>query len=366
MIGEESMFGGIRKLPALLSVLLLRVVVMVSWLVVAVLIGQCWTAMAVELGINDTRFALDGRPEFLLGISYYGALGAPKEFIDRDLDDLQRYGFNWLRVWATWNFIGNDVSAIDGEGNPREPFMGRLQRFVAECDRRGIVMDVTPTRGNQKAGAGEVPTMPSHRHAVETLVAELKPHRNWYLDLANERNVGDGRFVSFDELRQLREFVRQLDPNRLVTASDGGDISQSDLREYVLNVQVDFICPHRGRTADLPERTEAKSREYLVWMKELGRVVPVHYQEPFRRGYDSRHWEPSAAEFIMDLRGALAGGAAGWCFHNGDQKDKAGGKPARSFDLSQQRLFEQLDNEEHTFLNSLPQIMQNQSAGGKP
>lgn len=208
--------------------------------------------------------------------------------------------------------------------------------------------------------------MDAHRRAVETLVAGLKSYRNWYLDLANERNVGDGRFVSFTELRQLREFARQLDPKRLVTASDGGDISKSDLREYLWTVQVDFICPHRGRTADLPERTEAKSREYLEWMKELGRVAPVHYQEPFRRGYAPQHWEPSAAEFITDLQGALAGGAAGWCFHNGDQKDKAEGIPTRSFDLRQQRLFEQFDNEELTFLKSLPQAMQRQSVGGKP
>lgn len=350
--------GKFVLLPALSAAWHPRVVAAAWFLVVAALIGQGWAAMAVELGINATRFTLDGKPEFLLGISYYGGLGAPKEFIERDLDDMRRYGFNWLRVWATWNFNGNDVSAVDGEGKPREPFLGQLQWLVTECDQRGIVVDVTLTRGNQKAGAGELPTLDAHRRAVETLIEGLKPHRNWYLDLANERNVQDGRFVSFEELRQLRELARQLDPQRLVTASDGGDTSQIDLREYLLNVQVDFICPHRARTADLPERTEEMSREYLDWMKEFGRVVPVHYQEPFRRGYAPRHWEPSAAVFITDLRGALTGGAAGWCFHNGDQRDKAGGEPSRSFDLRQRRLFEQLDKEELTFLNSIPQAMQ--------
>ena len=53
-------------------------------------------------------------------------------------------------------------------------------------------------------------------------------------------------------------------------------------------------------------------------MNKIARAVPVHYQEPFRRGYSQ--WEPTAADFLTDLRGALAGGAAGWCFHNGSQR----------------------------------------------
>jgi hypothetical protein len=73
----------------------------------------------------------------------------------------------------------------------------------------------------------------------------------------------------------------------------------------------------------------------------VGRVVPVHHQEPFRRGYGN--WEPSAEDFLTDLRGAVAGGAAGWCFHNGSQRKAPGQKPRRSFDLRERRLFEQLD-----------------------
>jgi CubicO group peptidase (beta-lactamase class C family) len=151
-----------------------------------------------------------------------------------------------------------------------------------------------------------------------------------------------------------------------VTASDGGDISRGDLREYLLTAQVDFICPHRGRHPGSPKETEAQSREYLSLMKELKRVVPVHYQEPFRRGYTPQHWEPPSDAFATDYKGARAGGAAGWCFHSGDQKDKAGGKPRRSFDLRQQRLFEQLDAEEFAFLSSLRPMSPRQGAGEKP
>ncbi|HIE50583.1 MAG TPA: hypothetical protein EYP85_02385 [Armatimonadetes bacterium] len=315
------------------------------------------TIVATELGTEGPRFALNGKPTFLLGISYYGALGASKEFIQRDLEDLQRYGFNWIRVWATWAAFGNDVSAVDGEGRPREPFLSRLQWLVAECNRRGMVVDVTLSRGNSITGPGRLQSLAAHRRAIEVLVTHLQPYRNWYLDLANERNIRDPRFVSFSQLKQLRDLVKQLDPQRLVTASHAGDISREELRDYLLRVQVDFIAPHRPRNPQSPQQTEAKSRQYLAWMKEIGRVVPLHYQEPFRRGFRPRRWEPPAAAFLTDLRQALAGKAAGWCFHNGDQKDRPEGKPRRSFDLREQCLFAQLDAEERKVIEAVHRLV---------
>ncbi len=300
------------------------------------------------LGIEGASFLLNGKPAFLLGFSYYGGLGAPEESIRRDLDDLGKAGFNWLRVWATWGAFGNDVSAVNAKGDAREPFLGRLERLVAECDRRGMVVDVTLTRGKgapNAAGDGPLADLESHRRAVETLVKALKGHRNWYLDLGNERDVRDARHVPAEDLKALRELVRRLDPQRLVTASFGGhDLSEDDVREAVLTVGVDFLCPHRPRDSQSPGQTEARTRECLALMKKVGRVVPVHYQEPFRRGFTQ--WEPVAADFLTDLRGAVAGGAAGWCFHNGQERGTPGNEPRRSFDLRSRRLLEQLDVEE--------------------
>jgi len=54
-------------------------------------------AAAPVLGIDGTAFTLNGKKTFLLGASYYGALGAPDDFIARDLDDLRTLGFNWIR-----------------------------------------------------------------------------------------------------------------------------------------------------------------------------------------------------------------------------------------------------------------------------
>jgi hypothetical protein len=315
-----------------------------------------------RLGIDGARFTLNNRPTFLFGVSYYGALGASDETVRLDLADLKKQGFNWIRVWATWAAFGEDVSAVDGEGKPREPFSKKLERLVAACDAQGIVVDVTLSRGNGSTGPARLQTLKAHRRAVETLVTTLKAHRNWYLDLANERNIPDKRFTSFADLKDLRELVRKLDPHRLVTASHAGDISQYDLKKYLLSVRVDFVSPHRPRTADSPKQTAARSKEYLAWMKDLGRAVPHHYQEPFRRGFGS--WQPQAEDYVTDLQGALAGGAAGWCWHNGDNRAAKDGRPRRSFDLRANRLLTQLDEEEGRALPLLPKAITKDACGG--
>ena len=302
-------------------------------------------ALAAELGVKGFQFTVNGKPTFLLGISYYGALGAPKEFILQDLDDIQRYGFNWLRVWATWSAYGKDVSAEDAQGNPREPFLSNLRWLVAECDKRGLIVDITLSRGNER-----LRTLEAHLRAVRTLVSALKEFRNWYLDLANECNIRDDRFVSVEELKKLREEVKRLDPTRLVTASFAGDMEKETLKEFLSTIQVDFLAIHRPRHAKSPKETGEWTKRYLQWMRESGRIVPLHYQEPFRRGY-SKDWEPTADDFWTDLVQARENGAAGWCFHNGDRRHNPPDYlPRRSFDMSQRRLFEQLDEEERTFL----------------
>ena len=232
------------------------------------------------LGIEGTHFQLKGQPAFLLGISYYAALGAPEDSIRSDLDDMQRYGVNWLRIWATWDMFDHDVSAVGSDGGPREPYLEKLKWLVAECDRRGLVVDVTLARS-----AKRIATIEAHQRAVEVIVSALKPHRNWYLDLANERDVRDARYVSPAELKKLRELVRRLDPSRLVTASFGGhDLGEQDVREALRTIGLDFLSPHRPRSPGSPAQTEARTRECLTLTRKVERPVPVHHQEPFRRG----------------------------------------------------------------------------------
>jgi hypothetical protein len=154
------------------------------------------------------------------------------------------------------------------------------------------------------------------------------------------------------EVKELRDAAKRIDAGRLVTASRAGDIPQLELLEHLQTAKVDFISPHRPRSSESAKQTVEKSREYRTWMKEIGPAVPLHYQEPFRRGFTTG-WEPTVEDFITDAKGALEGGSAGWCLHNGDQKDKPESKPRRSFDMREQRLFDQLDEVEKEALNQI-------------
>ena len=309
-------------------------------------------SLAGELGVSGTRFTIDREPVFLLGCSYYAGLGASDAFVAKDLDDLKALGFNWIRVWVTWAAFDHDISAVDiRTGEAREPYMGRLKALLAECDKRGMVVNVTISRGNGATGPVKLQTHEAHATAVRTLVTVLKPWRNWYIDLSNERNIKDKRFTSIEELAKLRDLVKELDSARLVTASDASDPKKEEIEAYLKTARMDFVSIHRPRYAASPGLTEAKAKQVLEWMKQIGREAPLHYDEPFRRGFGN--YEPTAQDFIIDLQGAKAGGAAGWCFHNGHSKDTPDGQPRRSFDLRQRRLFDQLDDEERQFMQSL-------------
>jgi hypothetical protein len=306
---------------------------------------------STTLGIVDGCFTVNNRSAFLLGYSYFAALGASDNVIRNDLNAFQRRRFNWLRVFATWNAFGTNLSIAELSGQAREPFLGKLKWLVQECDHRGIIVDVTLARGKDA-----LPDFNSHKAAVTTLVTELHSYRNWYLDLANEHDVRDNRFVSGEELKLLRDEVRRLDASRLVTASFGGhDLNADEIRAAVQTVGLDFICPHRPRTPESPGQTFRKTTNYLAMLKHIGKVVPLHYQEPCRRDYAD--WQPKADDFLTDLRGAIQGGAAGWCFHNGSTRDTSKGGPRRCFDLRSKRLFDQLDPEERKVVDDAADVL---------
>jgi hypothetical protein len=89
----------------------------------------------------------------------------------------------------------------------------------------------------------------------------------------------------------------------------------------------------------------------------------VHYQEPFRCGYGT--WQPGAEDFLVDLRGAVMGGAAGWCFHNGAQSGAPASQPRRSFDLRDKRMFDQLDTEELSVVSQVAKALAKWSKNSK-
>jgi hypothetical protein len=307
-------------------------------------------ASTLSIDARGERFLLDGKPTFLFGASYYAALGAPEAFVEADLAELKRYGVNWVRVWVTWGAFGHDVSAFDADGDERPPYWQKLLWLLELAERSGLVVDVTFSRGNGVVGAALLASDEAHLNAAGILAEGLRPLRNCYIDVANERNIADARHVPIPFVRRLRDRIKEIDPRRLVTASHAGDIEPDRLYEYLTGAKVDFLAPHRPRDPTSPAETQQKLQTLRSRMARLGKVVPIHCQEPLRRGFAA--WQPGAEDLLADLKGAAAAGAAGWCFHNGHTSSAPDGRPRRSFDMrpSEGRLIDQLDDAERTFL----------------
>ncbi|MBI4578489.1 MAG: cellulase family glycosylhydrolase [Planctomycetes bacterium] len=310
------------------------------------------TPAGVTLGISsDSRFfTINGEPTFLHGVSYYGSQYITTgSFRTQDLDDMVADGFNWLRSWAYWAWpwtTGDNVSALDKSGNVREPYMSRLKTLIAECNARGIIVDVTMIRDTNNEWHSPT-TLSQHLNAARTLATELLPYRNVYFDLANERD-GNSVFVSFEEMGQLVNAVKAIDPGRLCTASNGGGLSsQSELNNYLAVGHVDFLAVHYGGRLSLPPTAFGEVQKYVGWMAVLGTRVPIHWQEPFRRDKEPA-WQPVAEDFYRSETGVKLAEAAGWCFHNGGPRNDT--RPFRSFNMSdpEGRLYAQLDSEERT------------------
>ena len=297
---------------------------------------------AHELGITSDGafFTIDGEPAFLSGISYYAgtSVDSPGALIG-DLDQMKGYGLNWIRVWTFWSVQGTNYGVTTEEGVVREPYMTRLKTIITECDRRGMIVDVTMHRGK----SGPPSNQAQHLKCARTLARELLLYRNVYIDIANECDVGDARHVGHVEVGELIAAIKKIDPDRLCTASAAPG-SQKDLDKYLTIGKCDFICPHLRRDARAAAETFATVGKFIKWMDKLGKRVPIHLQEPFRRDY-SRGWQPVQEDYFQDATGGKSAGAAGWCLHNGSNNFSDNERPFRSFLMTRTegRLFSQWD-----------------------
>jgi len=311
------------------------------------------TLSAVTLGINaDGRFfSIDGLPTFLNGVSYYAGCGiSTPSFVTQDLDDMHAQGFNWIRVWTYWQNGGENMGVTTQSGAVREPYMSRLKTMITECNSRGMILDCSMSRDSNSS---TVPAnITQHLACAQTIATQLLPYRNVYIDIANERDVGDARFVSISECGQLINAIKAIDPQRLCTAS-GVPGSQSEMNTFRTVGHLDFIATHLCRDASCPAQTLGTVKQFITWMTANGFRIPVHLQEPLRRGYGS--YNPIVEDFYRDDTGGKIAEAAGWCLHNGQNQLSGDSRPFRSFLMNntEGRLYSQWDSVELTVTPAL-------------
>jgi hypothetical protein len=294
----------------------------------------------IVLGVTDRSFTFNGAPTFVLSVSYYGGVAAPADIVASDIDRLAALGFNNMRVWVTWTAPSIVSSVVRSDGTLDADALARLELLIETAQDHGMTVDVTFSLGMEGSSDGG---FDNYLAAMVLMTGELTPYRSIFFDLGNERDVGDTRFISVEDVARLAAAVRAADPARLVTASGGGSTGEAAGNSYIelyTVADLDFAAPHFSRDAGWAAATEERVNTMRAILTAAGWDRPIYLQEEARNGYGGAEWPKS--DFLTAVGGAYAAGAAGWCFHT-----DAG------FDLSTTSFFDQLDAIEQDTIDEL-------------
>ncbi len=267
-------------------------------------------------------FYLNGHRRTLLGISYDNALQATGDVVRAKLDEIKELGCNLITIRG---------AVFNQDGTVKSAELERLLLCHTEAGKRGIIIGTSI----QCAWFSE-PGF--HREALVSLAAALRPMRNGYIDLAPSRNLRDAHFVPISELRQLRDVVKKIDPNRPLTATHQGEMKSDDLRDYVDVAQLDFIAV---QGPPVPYVLSKRAGTQLnQWVQTATRRVPVIFERTYIKPSEDA---PVAPDFYQDLQGALEARASGWILRR-ESRDDSTRPIADQLNAAERTLFQKIRN----------------------
>jgi len=293
-------------------------------------------APAQTLGTEGDTFTIDGRPQFLIFISYFDGLRRanakqPNGGVDGDFAYFKRVGVDGIRVLPNWQYLCGAGPTDDGqklftaEGTINEPMWPTFVEMLDRAAFHRLSVDVTFTRDTFRR---HIP-LAAYAAAIVEVAKRLDAaggYRHVLFDIQNEYPIHD---MSHADVRGVLSAVRAVDPQRIVTASAGsGDV--------VHDPAMTVTAYHDGRDARWHEAATARAEIEAVRAAAAPAVKPIYYQEPmaFRKFRDTcGHGEwPRSGHARRAARHARQHGAAAWTFHT-----------RQSFDLRERSLVELLN-----------------------
>lgn len=246
----------------------------------AALWAQPPSAQGPVLGIQGSRFTLDGEPFEFTGVSFFNAIyngefhhseEARRQWLRR----FRRYGINVLRVWAQWDnrrgFVDAcpECSLFAPDGALRPAPLARLKALLASAAAEGMVIELTLFTRESWLDGIRLPDEAMERAAAE-LARELKPWRNLAFQVWNEFSHHTAAIV---------RAIKAADPARLVTSSPGvAGVLTAGAEETAL---MDYLTPHTSRQNAGPP-WEIAPAEIRYLLARYGK--PVVDDEPARNG----------------------------------------------------------------------------------
>jgi hypothetical protein len=293
--------------------------------------------------VESSEQLLNG--DFLLGISYFGALAIDQQqtdYVEEDLDFFKSRGINSVRVWANWT-LGNapNASVLNANGSLRTTQMSRLRDLIDEAEQRSMTVDVTfswrsfgtdtCTTDCQLGGQNDI-CWNNFQTGLENVARSLKdnnPPRNTniFYDVANEYffepDIPGCPEPGPADVLKLADAVRLGDPGAvLVTASGGREgAGNNEFAALLDNGTATFVAPHFARDDDWALSTGQRIDD--VRDDIFPRTSPIHLQENNRRNDTALgaslvplcDLHCQEVDFLNATAQASQYGAAGWVFH---------------------------------------------------
>lgn len=290
-------------------------------------------AAAQTLGVEGDKFTVDGRAQFLIFVSYFDGLRRANARhagggVDGDFAYFRRVGVDGIRVLPNWHYLCGGGPSDDpqklftSKGTINEPmwpvFVGMLDR----AGFHGLAVDVTFTRDTFSR---PIP-IAAYRAAIVEVAKRLRAsggYRHVLFDIQNEYPI---HAMTAADVRGVLSAVRDVDPERIVTASAGAG-------EVVHDPAMTIVAYHDSRESRWSEAATVRAAIEAIRARA---AAPVYYQEPmpfrkFRGTCGHGEW-PRPGHARAAARHARQHGAAAWTFHT-----------RQSFDLRERSLLELLE-----------------------
>jgi hypothetical protein len=306
-------------------------------LALACLLACAADARAQKLGIQGDRFTVDGTPKFLTFVTYFGGMGAPN--VVADLHLMKTLGFDGFRIWP---LLDTGPQILNGDGSLRPGEMAHFLSILDQAKQERLIVDVTFTHEHI---AGLTPA--NTRVGLANVASAMRSYENVLIDIQNERNVQDRRFLSEPDVLSIYQAIKAVDPARIVGCSEArGDApGPATGASFVARLGLDVTMFHETRSSDW--YTFGVQQYVISALRTNGR--PAYMQEPMTTR-DSFFVYPShdrAEYFLQAIANAKLAGAAGWTFHTEVGVDFRTGAP-----FFEDRLRE-YPEPEWAFVNSL-------------
>jgi len=306
-------------------------------LVLSSLVLYAADARAQKLGIQGDRFTVDGAPKFLTFVTYFGGMGAPNVIADLHL--MKTLGFDGFRIWP---LLDTGPQILNGDGSLRAGEMTHFLSILDQAKQERLIVDVTFTHEHI---AGLTPA--NTRVGLANVASAMRSYENVLIDIQNERNVQDRRFLSEPDIVSIYQAIKAVDPARIVGCSEArGDAAGPAIgASFVARLGLDVTMFHETRSSDW--YTFPVQRYVISALRTNGK--PAYMQEPMTTR-DTFFFYPShdrAEYFLQAIANAKLAGAAGWTFHTEVGVDFRTGAP-----FFEDRLRE-YPEPEWAFVNSL-------------